>query len=131
MADNPLPFRKIIEEKVSELSKKELLKIAEREKQAVIDGLQRLKKDLGTVGIVLGAAYLTFRVTRYLFGGSRKKNKNYYAAPQAPTIIYRNNSDTKPTILDSVIRKFTEIALDIVEDKLKEKILNAGKGDDK
>ncbi len=131
MADKPTSLKKRIEKELTEVSKKELLKIAEKEKQAVLDGLQKLKKDLGTVGIALGAAYVTFRVTRYLFGGSRKKHKYIQQAAQPPTIIYKNNTDTRSTILDTVIRKFTEIALDILEDKLKEKISNVGKDDDK
>lgn len=133
MADNPLPFKKIVEKKVTELTKQELLKLAEKEKKAVLEGLKKLKKDAGTVAVVLGAAYVTFRFTRFLFGGSsrrRNRRRDYIQMPP-PTIIYKNGTDTKSTILDTVIRKFTEIALDIVEEKLKEKISNIGKEDAK
>ncbi len=133
MADNPLPFTKIVEKKVTELTKQELLKLAEKEKQAVVEGLKKLKKEAGTVAVMLGAAYVTFRVTRFLFGGgsSRRRRKREYIQMPPPTIIYKNGPDTKSTILDTVIRKFTEIALDIVEEKLKDKISNIGKEDAK
>ncbi len=132
MADNPLPFTKIVEKKVTELTKKELLKLAEKEKQVVIEGLNKLKKDAGTVAVVLGAAYVTFRFTRFLFGGgsSRRRRREYIQMPP-PTIIYKNATDAKSTILDTVIRKFTEIALDIIEEQIKEKISNIGKEDAK
>lgn len=111
---------------------KDLGTLRELEKQKrdeILKNFKKLGRDLGTVAIVFLSAVLTYQLSRSF----SKKKTHRKEMKRLESLVQQNQAGAylapraKSTIMEVVLRKVTEVGLDILEDRVREQISSLAK----